>query len=261
MENYQQMNSITSSKKKNNIKIWAVIIWLGVWQLLSMYVNSAILIASPVETVKCLLGLLGVASFWQSIFFTLIRICVGLLIANILGIILAAFAYLSKPFQDFVSIPVAVTKATPVASFIILALIWIPSKNLSVFISFLMSFPVIFTNILQGLISMDKKMLDMAKVFKLSTPRKLRFIYAPQVIPYYRAAASLSNGLCFKAGIAAEVIGQPNGSIGERLYEAKIYFNTPELFAWTITIIIVSIVFNRLFMLLINFAMNKLEGQ
>lgn len=261
MEIYQQMNSITFSKKKSNIKIWAVIIWLIVWQLLSMHLNSAILLASPIETLKCLWGMLGVASFWQSIFFTLIRICVGLIIANILGIVFAAIAYLSKPFGDFISIPVAVTKATPVASFIILALIWIPSRNLSVFISFLMSFPVIFTNILQGLNSMDKKMLQMAKVFRLSPSRKFRFIYVPQVIPYYKAAASLSNGLCFKAGIAAEVIGQPNGSIGERLYEAKIYFNTPELFAWTITIIIVSIVFNRLFMLLINLIMNKLEGK
>ena len=255
------MNSITSSKKKSNIKIWAVIIWLIVWQFLSMHLNSAILLASPIETLKCLWGMLGVASFWQSIFFTLIRICVGLIIANILGIVFATIAYFSNAFKDFISIPVAVTKATPVASFIILALIWIPSRNLSVFISFLMSFPVIFTNILQGLNSMDKKMLQMAKVFRLSPSRKIRFVYVPQVIPYYKAAASLSNGLCFKAGIAAEVIGQPNGSIGERLYEAKIYFNTPELFAWTITIIIVSIVFNRLFMLLINLIMNKLEGK
>ncbi len=255
------MNSITSSKKKNNIKIWAVIIWLIVWQLLSMYVDSAILLASPVDTLKCLWGMLGIASFWQSILFTLIRICVGLFLANIIGAFFSVGAYLSKTFRDFISIPIAVTKSTPVASFIILVLIWIPSKNLSVFISFLMSFPVIYTNILQGLDSMDKNMLEMAQVFKLSTARKIRFIYIPQVIPYYRAAAALSNGLCFKAGIAAEVIGQPNGSIGERLYEAKIYFNTPELFAWTITIIIVSIIFNRLFMFFINFIMNKLEGR
>lgn len=225
-----------------------------------MYVDSAILLASPADTLKCLWGMLGVASFWQSIMFTLIRICVGLLMANVIGAVFAVGAYLSKAFRDFISIPVAVTKSTPVASFIILVLIWIPSKNLSVFISFLMSFPVIYTNILQGLDSMDKNMLEMAQVFKLSTARKIRFIYIPQVIPYYRAAAALSNGLCFKAGIAAEVIGQPNGSIGERLYEAKIYFNTSELFAWTITIIIVSIIFNRLFMLFINFIMNKLEG-
>ncbi len=255
------MNSITSSKKQKNIKIWAVIIWLIVWQLLSIYVDSAILFASPVDTLKCLWGMLGIASFWQSILFTLIRICVGLFLANIIGAFFSVGAYLSKTFRDFISIPIAVTKSTPVASFIILVLIWIPSKNLSVFISFLMSFPVIYTNILQGLDSMDKNMLEMAQVFKLSTARKIRFIYIPQVIPYYRAAAALSNGLCFKAGIAAEVIGQPNGSIGERLYEAKIYFNTPELFAWTITIIIVSIIFNRLFMFFINFIMNKLEGR
>ncbi len=254
------MNSITSNKKPNNIKLWAVIVWLLIWQLLSMYLDSEILLASPISAFKCLIGMLKVLSFWQSILFTFIRIFTGLLVANILGIIFGALSYISKPFKDFISLPIAVTKSTPVASFIILALIWIPSRNLSAFIAFLMSFPVIYTNILQGLNAMDKKILEMAKVFNIPFKNRLRYIYIPQVIPYYRAAASLSNGLSFKSGIAAEIIGLPQGSIGERLYQAKIYLNTPELFAWTIVIIVLSIIFNRAFMLFINHAMDRLEG-
>ena len=124
-----------------------------------------------------------------------------------------------------------------------------------------MAFPVIYTNILQGLLEMDKKMLEMAKVFRLPFKRRIRFIYIPQVIPYYQAAAILSNAMSFKAGIAAEIIGLPQGSIGERLYQAKIYLNTPELFAWTIVIIVLSIIFNRVFGYFINRLMNWIEGR
>ena len=104
-------------------------------------------------------------------------------------------------------------------------------------------------------------MLEMAHVFKIPFKRRLRFIYIPEVIPFYQAAATLSNAMSFKAGIAAEIIGLPQGSIGERLYEAKIYLNTPELFAWTIVIIVLSIVFNRLFAYFINKLMNRIEGR
>ena len=254
------MNS-TTSKNKKTIRLWAVIFWLIIWQLLSMYLDSDILLASPIKVAKSLCGLLGVISFWQSILFTFIRIFIGLIIANVLGAVFAALSYISQRFREFISVPVAVIKSTPVASFIILVLIWIPSRNLSVFISFLMAFPVIYTNILQGLLSMDEKMLEMAQVFKIPFRRRLRFIYIPEVIPFYQAAATLSNAMSFKAGIAAEIIGLPQGSIGERLYEAKIYLNTPELFAWTIVIIVLSIVFNRVFAYFINRLMNKIEGR
>ena len=122
-------------------------------------------------------------------------------------------------------------------------LIWIPSRNLSVFISFLMVLPVIYTNILEGIQQTDSKILEMAKVFQVNPGRKIRYIYVSQVLPYFLSACRLSLGMCWKAGVAAEVIGVPSGSIGEKLYNAKIYLNTPDLFAWTIVIIVISFVF------------------
>ena len=59
-------------------------------------------------------------------------------------------------------------------------------------------------------------------------------------------------GMGFKSGIAAEVIGVPGGSIGEGLYMAKIYLSTADLFAWTLMIIAVSSVFEKLFLLLLK---------
>ena len=109
-------------------------------------------------------------------------------------------------------------KSTPVASFTILCLIWIPSRNLSVFISFVMVFPVIYTNVLEGILSTDPQLLEMAEIFRLPLSRRIRYIYLSQVMPYFRSACTISIGMCWKSGIAAEVIGMPKGSIGEKLY-------------------------------------------
>ena len=153
----------------------------------------------------------------------------------------------------------SVIKSTPVASFIILCLIAMSSKNLSVFISFLMVLPIVYTNVLQGLLATDRKLMEMAGVFKMSWFTQLLYIYLPQVKPYLISACSLSLGIAWKSGVAAEVIGIPDGSIGERLYQAKVYLNSPELFAWTVVVIAVSIAFEKIFMLLLRQMYTGLE--
>ena len=77
------------------------------------------------------------------------------------------------------------------------------------------------------------------------------------MLPYFRSAASLALGLCWKAGAAAEVIGLPAGTIGERLYTAKIYLQTPDLFAWTAVILILAAVFERLFLAAVDLLAGK----
>ena len=155
---------------------------------------------------------------------------------------------------------VAVIKAVPVASFIILALVWLNSRSLSLFISALMVFPPVYLNVLEGIRRTDGQLLEMARVFRVPFSRRLRYIYLPQIMPYFRTAVSLGLGLCWKAGAAAEVIGLPAGSVGERLYTAKVYFQTPDLFAWTVTIVAVSVLFERLFLFLTDRAARKAGG-
>ena len=128
-------------------------------------------------------------------------------------------------------------KTIPVASFIIFVLIWFSSQNLAVLISFLMVLPVIYTNVLDGIRATDPQLLEMAQVFQIPTARKIRYLYVPQVMPFFQSGCSVALGLCWKSGIAAEVIGMPQGSIGEKLQQAKVYLDTPDLFAWTLVII------------------------
>ncbi len=250
----------TSTTQKNKIPFWSILIWLLLWQLAAMSLKSDILLVSPVKTILSLTHLIFKFDFWQAVWFTFFRICIGFVSAILLGIFLGALSYKSKAARGFLSLPVAVIKSTPVACFIILILIWVSSKNLSIIISFLMAFPIIYTNVYEGLTSMDQKLLSMAKVFRVPFKGRLRYIYISEVIPFFLPSCSLALGLSFKSGIAAEIIGLPRGSIGERLYEAKIYLNTPELFAWTVVIIAISILFERAVMFLINRLLRKAEG-
>ena len=253
------MSFISADKSKREVRLWSVSAWLLIWQGLSVYIGHEILLASPVSVVIRLAQLVPEAGFWQSVLFSLQRIAAGFLLAVVSGVLFAALAARFRRIEEFLASAILTIKATPVASFIILVLLWIPSRNLSVIISFLMVLPIIYTNVLNGIRNVDSMLLEMADVFRISEYRRIMYIYVSQVLPFFQAACLVGLGLCWKAGIAAEVIGLPGGSIGEKLYMAKIYLATPDLFAWTLTIIIISVIFERLFMFLIQVLINRLE--
>lgn len=240
-------------KDKNIIiKIIVLAFWLLIWQIASTVIGEEILLVPPFSVLKTLLILIKTSNFWTSILFSISRIITGFLLAVILGIILATLSYKFILIKELLNPLIIVIKSTPVASFVILALVWISSKNLSIFASFLMVIPIVYTNILEGLVNVDNKLIEMVYVFKVTPIKKIIYIYIPQLMPFFISACSLSLGLCWKSGIAAEVIGVPTGSIGENLYQAKIFLNTDELFAWTFVIIIVSIIFEKIMLYIIK---------
>ena len=237
----------------NSIRPWAVVFWLLVWQGGSMALSAAyphghLLLASPVSALIRLGELAGTANFWRTIFVSASHIFGGFLLSCALGVVLAAAAARFPLLRELLSPLVAVVKAVPVVSFIILALVWLKAETLPLVIAALMVFPPVYLNVLTGIESADKSLLEMARVFHVPFSRRLRGIYLPAVLPHFRAAASLGLGLCWKSGVAAEVIGLPALSIGEALYNAKVYFMTPDLFAWTAVIVAVSVGFEKLFL-------------
>lgn len=217
-----------------------------------MWIAQDLILVSPYAVGLRLLELIQEASFWKSILFSASRILGGFFLAAMTGILAAITAARFAWCRALLDPLMAAIKATPVASFIILALFWFSSEWLSVLIAFLMVFPLVYANLLQGIFRMDAKLLEMAKVFDFSCYRKIRYLYAPQVFPYLRAAFAAGLGMCWKAGTAAEVIGIPDGSIGERLQEAKIYLQMPDLFAWTVVIIAVSLFVEKMVLWLLD---------
>lgn len=233
-------------KRENKVSLWAVVFWLVVWQLVSFELNSELLLVSPIKVIIRLGQLMVTLAFWKSVLFTLSRIGLGFFMAAVSGCVLAVIASRYRRVRELLAPLMVTIKSVPVASFIILALIWFSARNLSVLISYLMVLPVIYTNMLNGIRSVDRQLLEMAQVFRISGFRTVRTIYLQHLLPFLYSACSVALGLSWKAGVAAEVIGIPKGSIGECLQQAKIYLDTPDLFAWTLVIVILSLVFEKM---------------
>ena len=229
--------------------VLAAAFWLAVWQAVSMAVGQPILLASPAATLARLWALARTADFWRSLLFTLGHILAGYALAASAGILLAvlasrfALAMLAGRFglvSALLSPLLAAMRSVPVASFVIAALIWVPSKRLSVLIAFVIVLPVIYAGTLDGIRQIDPKLREMARVFRMGRWNRLRAVDLPAALPSVASALSVSIGLAWKSGVAAEVIGSPGGSVGEKLYKAKVYLATPDLFAWTLAIVLVS---------------------
>ena len=238
--------------------------WLGIWYILSLIAGKEVLLPSPIVTLKTLFSLMGTASFWVYCGASVLRIITGLLLGGLFGALLASLTCKSSVASHLISPILSVIRATPVASFIILALVWLGRGNVPSFTSFLMVLPVVWGSVVSGIRAIDKSLLEMASVFRLSPVKKLTQLYIPAVLPSFFSGMRTGMGLAWKAGIAAEVICNPKYGIGSALYDSKVYLNTAELFAWTAAVIIISmgfeLIFDRIFALFTRKGTKANEG-
>ena len=237
----------------------AVLLALAVWQALAMSVGQQLLVPSPLSVLVRLSNIWQESGFWSTVWFTLRKIIAGFLLGLGFGLGLGALAGRFPLFEILFRPWAVMIKSVPVASFIIICLIWMSSARLSVFISFLMVLPILYTNVLQSIRSVDKQLLEAVKVFGLSWPKRVLYLWLPQLKPHLLSACTVSLGISWKAGIAAEIIGIPAGSIGRMFYDAKVYFNTVDLFAWTVIVVVISVLFEKGFLALLKGAFGRLE--
>ncbi len=233
-------------------KIVIVCLWLVIWQLVAIIIHNKILLAGPVETAGSLVRMSGEPEFWDSLKSSYIHIMLGALLGIVLAMVLSAVAFKYEIVKEILSPLVSAIKAVPVASFIILVLIWIGSDSVSTVIVTLVVFPIMYVGINNALSSADSKLLEMAHVYRMPGFNTFRFIYFPALMPGIKSALSVAIPMGFKSGVAAEVIGQPLLSMGNGLYKAKIYLDTGDVFAWTLVIVLVSWVTEKLFLLLVS---------
>lgn len=248
--------------KKRRIQILAAsVFWLGVWQAAAAAIGQEVFLVSPVQAIGTLVELLPQAEFWQRIGFSAGRILLGFGLGVLSSAVLAVAAEKWEWVDALLAPVMQLVKATPVASFIILALVWVSGSSLSILISFFMVLPVLYGAVRTGIESADGQLLEMARVFRLPLPCRVKAIWLPAVLPTFRQGCSVALGICWKSGVAAEVIGLPDGSIGDALYRAKITLSTGELFAWTFVIIVLSAAFEKLFLALLDKAVARAAGE
>ncbi len=220
--------------------------WLCIWLLICYRVGLEMLFPTPLAVLRALFTLCSTLDFWKITFFSLVRVLAGIFISLILGSALAVMTEKSKLLNALLSPVLGVIKATPVASFIILALLWISKNTLPIFITALIVVPIVWSNVSEGLRSVDKNLVEVAKVYSFGKKDKIFKLYLPSVTPFFMAACKSSLGMAWKAGISAEVLSVPQNAIGSELYFSKIYFETDNLFAWTLVVIVLSVIIERL---------------
>lgn len=242
------------------LRIFSAGLALILWQIAAIALNNRLLLVGPIRVAERLWALLLEKSTWQAIFFTFSRIGLGFLLAFgaalILAILSAAFPWVAVLLRPYV----LAIQSVPVASFIVIALLWLSGKRLSTFISFLMVLPVLYSNSLQGLQNADGQLKEMAKVFRIPIYRQIPGIYLPALAPSLKAGCRVALGMCFKSGVAAEVIAVTSHSIGGMLYDAKVYLEIADLFAWTVIIVVLSLCFEKIFLWLLDRVFARIQG-
>lgn len=227
-------------------KMVVAALWLAIWAGAATAVGQSLLLPSPLQTGRALVTLAGQAAFWQSALASVLRVSLGFVIGMVSGTLLAVLTSRWAWARDFFSPMLAVIKATPVASFIVLALVWIRTNGVPVFATLLVVVPVVWANVSTGIAKTAPDLLEMARAFSMGPWRTVRHVYWPSVQPYFDAAVTTGMGMAWKAGVAAEVIATPRMSLGGKLYDAKIYLDTPALFASTAVVILLSILLEKL---------------
>jgi NitT/TauT family transport system permease protein len=241
---------------RKRIKYWQwlpiLVFWLLVWQLAYILIDSDLLLASPLQVGVRLIVLVGESHFWLTAGLSILRITAGFLLGVVIGVVLAVLTVRIRLMWLLLRPVIVAIRATPIASFIILALVWMTKARVVIFIVLLMVVPIVWANVVEGIRKTDPQLLEMAQIFGLTSSQVLRLIYLPSVSPFFLAAVTTALGLGWKAGIAAEVLSTPQPSLGSELYNAKIYLETPNLLAYTLVIIVLSLILEKLLLWVLN---------
>lgn len=222
-----------------------VAFWLVVWQVASMLDSSGILLCGPLDALLALCRLSSTQTFWSSIWFSTLRIVAGVLLGYVIAGVLAAASWHTSTMRILLQPALLAIKSTPVACVVVILLIWTGAANVSVITVLLLVVPAIYFALCAGLDNMNAGQRDLFEIFGAGGRRRFFALTWPAVLPYLQAASSTVLGMSWKAGIAAELIGVPAGSLGERIYQAKLLLETPDLFAWTFCVICLSWLFEH----------------
>ena len=233
-----------SSKGEKN-PLPALLFWVLIWHLGAAALENPLLLPTPLQVLKCLLGLIRTAAFWKITALSIGRILLGVLGGVGLAVCLAALSCISRWMDALISPVMHTIQATPVASFTILVLIWLNRDFVPVLICGMMVLPVVYQSVCTAIRMTDRQLLEMAKVYRLHPVTVVRRIYMPSVLPIFRSACASAIGLGWKAGIAAEVLTVPRQSIGRMISESKLYLLTEELFAWTLAVVVFSMLLQK----------------
>lgn len=228
--------------------ILSVLVILAAWVFVSKLINAELILPSPFEVFSSMGSLVKTKAFWQAFTHTFLRVIISFAITVVIGTALGIAAGFSKFLRDFFELPLAVIRATPVVAFILIALFWFKSGTVPVFVSVLMTLPIMTTAVANGFSKADEKLMGMAKVFCLTRSQIFKYIQFPSLVPFLLNGMVSSFGLTWKVVAAGEVLSLPKYAAGTMLQKAQVHLETSTVIAVAIILVLVSFILEQLFM-------------
>lgn len=232
--------------------VLSAVVMLALWQGLAVAINSPLILPLPWETLEVLVENLGQLLFWQHIGATACRSLAAFVLSVAVGSLLGAAAGASRSFHNMLELPLAVVRATPVVSFILLALFWLGSSFVPVFVAVLMNLPVMISSVETGILSCDQQLLDCCRSYGFSRRQLIRHLYIPSCKSYFFSGALSAFGLSWKVVAAGEVLSLPRRAAGTLLQSAKVHVETTQVFAVTLVLVAMSFTLEGLFSLVLR---------
>ncbi len=224
--------------------IISLVVILLAWELIALIINDSFFMPDIIQTSKSLINILFSNTFVKVIFTALYRVLTGLILGILFGILLATLCHKVDLINTIISPIISIMKATPVACIIVLLWIRMSYTEIAVFVVVLMILPIVWQNVYDGYKAIDESLIEVADVFELSRLQRLRVLVVPSILSYLLPAIITSVGLAWKAEIAAEIM--TNSNIGRLIYDFKtVSYDTASIFAWTVIIVSLSIVFEK----------------
>lgn len=218
---------------------------LLLWEGVSYWIGKEIILPRPLSTAAILCQLVGSHEFWSHLKATLLRGLTGFAVSYLTGLFIGLISGVSRPFNIFFRPLLVAIRSTPSMALILMALIWFKSDLVTIFVIFLVVFPIVTQNVIEGISQIDGSLLEMARIYKVRPVRVFTELYLPAILPYLAAGAAAGLGLAWKVTVAAEVLAAPPRGIGTQMDNARIFLNTAEVFAWTLVLIGIGFLFDR----------------
>lgn len=238
------ISTMQAKLKKALFTAGSIVFWVLLWHIAATFANKNLLfkIPLPLDTLREFFVCVKLPEFWGNVGTSLWHIVSGFVLAVVLGFICGLLSGSSTFFATLTAPLTRLIRAVPVAAFIILAWLWIPSEVIPAFIAFLMVFPIVWSHVETGLLSVDKRLVEMARVMGMDKKGIIKNITIPAVMPQFRVSCITGLGFAWKSGVAAEVICNPTGSIGAMLSNAKSNLEYARVFAIVLTVVLLSLI-------------------
>jgi ABC-type nitrate/sulfonate/bicarbonate transport system ATPase subunit/ABC-type nitrate/sulfonate/bicarbonate transport system permease component len=239
-----------TNKKKILPFILAVFTLATIWQIISISIGYQAIFPSIFDLISDTLHLFIQTEFYFALFGTICRGLLGFVITFFIAFSLGSLAVFNSFFRDFFHPIVVFTRSIPVISIVLVALLWFSPPFLPVFVAFFSMFPILFQSIQSGMENVDKKWVEMGKVFGLSPRKRFFYIYYPGSRSTIFDGISSAMGFGWRAVIIGEALAQPVHGIGSQMKEAQAYINVSEIIAWTLAAILISYIFEKIILFL-----------